>query len=210
MISFSFSNMSRCVLGSQRSFEETGRPFGPMMVRTVADEAVTSWTDSERLASLEGEEDEEDPEEDELADEEVEVELSLLVDVVLLTEEARGRAMPLEEEDGVVGNTVKPKREGPDSTVGVVEGCVDDAGPPRGASCFVTPAAADEFATGSLGCAVEDGCKRALATITPFSATTSWNAEGCNSQRSSPSLTYNCTWLGSTSKRLEATALQSS
>lgn len=110
MISLSFSNMSRCVLGSHRSFEETGRPFGPMMVRTVAEVAVTSCTDSERLASSEGEEDEEDdrdPEDDETADEEDEedVELALLVDVVLLTDDTRGRAML--EEDGVVGNAVR-------------------------------------------------------------------------------------------------------
>ena len=42
MISLSFSNMSRCVLGSQRSLDETGSPLGPVKVRTIAEDAVTS------------------------------------------------------------------------------------------------------------------------------------------------------------------------
>lgn len=164
--------MSRCVLGSHRSLEETGSPLGPMIVRTVAEVAVTSWTDSERRPSaeeddleLEPDEDEDDEPED---DDDDESELVLLVEVVLSTEDARGRDI---REVGVwmlrllllassSGRVV--------SDVGVRG--VDVSA--RGESIFVTLVTnADVEAAGRrVG---EEGNARALATMTPFSATTS-------------------------------------
>jgi hypothetical protein len=108
MISLSFSNISRCVLGSQRSFDDTGRPLGPMTVRTGTVMAVTSWTDSERRSwtgkaseeedeDEDGDDDEEDVDEEELTlraeleEDDEEEELELDVEEELATEEARGR-----------------------------------------------------------------------------------------------------------------------
>lgn len=69
--------MSRWVFGSQRSLDETGRPLGPMVVRTLADVAVTSWMDAERRPSSEDELDADDDEEEDEVDVSLVLELSL-------------------------------------------------------------------------------------------------------------------------------------
>lgn len=140
--------MSRCVFASQRSLEETGRPLGPMKVRTVAEVAVTSWTDSDRRTCCEGEEDEEeddeeeeeDEEEDEAEedeDEEEDVELVLLLLLVVLVEaslapeDLRRRTV---REVGV--NMVLEL--GPACGMVRVAEIADTCPPPRGESVFVT------------------------------------------------------------------------
>lgn len=124
-----------------------------MMVRTVAEVAVTSWTDSDRRCGDVDDEDDDDeeelelPEEDE--DEEEEVELVLSVDPVL-------DALRRTKVDDVDGSVL-----------------LDDNGSERGESVFATIAAADVEAVGAVRRDGEVGGRIALATITPFSATTS-------------------------------------
>lgn len=178
--------MSRCVFGSQRSLDETGTPLGPMTVRTVTEVAVTSWTDSERRSWLKDEEDDEEESDDERSlaadeddeeeeEEEEDAELVLLVEAELAEEEARGRTT---REVSVSGVVVL----GPACCKGRAAEAVDD-GTPRGESDLVTAgdaveviaaAAADADAATATGRLVDEaGRLSALATMTPFSATTS-------------------------------------
>ena len=172
--------MSRCVFGSQRSFEDTGTPLGPMMVRTVAEVAVTSWTDSERRTPLEDEEDEEDDEDETLAadddeddDEEEDVELVLPLEEELALEMERGRTMREADNDTVLV---------PGKPLCCIV-CDSEAGVNafgRGESALVACTGAIEAGADARGSrvGVDDGRISVFAKMTPFSATTSWKADG--------------------------------
>ena len=169
--------MSRCVFGSQRSLDETGKPLGPMTVRTVAEVAVTSCTDSERRSWIEDDDDEELSEaapgaaadDDDEEEDEKELECVLLVEQELAMEDARERSMRWVNDGGLLEMVL----------VCCSNDVEEDASPLRRESVLATvvlDVEADATCDASEGPADDDGnndTSRTLATMTLSSAITS-------------------------------------